>query len=323
MTSIHIHTSKYLPDAPEPHTAYRLIPIDPDPVYYRERTDRNLGWITPEEQEILRTAVVGIAGCGGMGGILAGHLTRAGIGEIRIADIEVFDASNINRQFGATRSTIGKSKAWVTAQLTRAITDDATLVVYPQGITEDTVDSFVEGCDVVLDEIEAFALAARILLHQRARHHGISLLNCNTVGFSANLFLYGPHTMTIEEATGIDREEAIRLEAALKQGDSVATDIIARAMLRAVVPILPEYRPDESETDHLAFSRRFIGERRVPIIATNPLFAAGFLADHLLLFLIRNSGVHRDVVPIPPMPGYLHVDAGHVNTQICHTDWRI
>src|ERR1700721_482305 len=95
-----------LPDMPDENTVYTLQPLHPDPTYYRERTDRNIGWITAEEQEILRNSVVGIAGTGGMGGLLAATLVRVGIGEIRISDSDVFDVSNINRQFAATRNTI-------------------------------------------------------------------------------------------------------------------------------------------------------------------------------------------------------------------------
>src|SRR3989338_5770836 len=93
-----------LPDQPDMHTVYRLYPHNPDESFYWERVDRNIGWITREEQALLRNATVGIAGCGGMGGMIAERLLRLGVGEMRIADPEVFDISNINRQFAATRN---------------------------------------------------------------------------------------------------------------------------------------------------------------------------------------------------------------------------
>jgi len=111
---------------------------------------------------------IGIAGCGGMGGLVAQILLRAGIGTIKIADTEVFDASNINRQFGAQRHTIGQNKAITTAKMLRATSDDTSIHVYPKGITEEYVDSFVDGCDLILDEIEYWSLAGRILLHIKA-----------------------------------------------------------------------------------------------------------------------------------------------------------
>lgn len=298
-----------LPQSPSMDIAYRLLPKDPDDAYYRERTDRNIGWITRQEQSILRDAVVGIAGCGGMGGLLASLLTRAGIGEVRIADCETFDISNINRQFGAMRGTVGESKALVTAQLTRAVTDDATLVVYPQGITEATVDAFLDSCDVVCDEIELLAIDARILLHRQARAAGVPLLNCNTVGFSTNLFAYTPDGMTIEAALGFDYDTARELRQRAGAGDRASAERIASNILRVVIPELPEYCPQEPESDRAAFLRRLAAEQKASIIATNPSFAGGFLANRVLLHLLRDSRVARDIVPTPAMPEYLYVDA--------------
>src|SRR4029077_14670114 len=83
-----------LPLNPKVDCIYRLIPRDRGQRFYLERTDRNIGWITEEEQELLRRSTVAIAGCGGTGGVAAELLLRAGIGEIRIADPELFDSSN-------------------------------------------------------------------------------------------------------------------------------------------------------------------------------------------------------------------------------------
>jgi len=311
-----------LPENPWPEAAYRLLPRDPDNEYYRERTDRNIGWITENEQELLRHSTVGIAGCGGMGGLLASTFIRLGIGAVRIADCETFDRSNINRQFAAMRGTVGESKAFATARLARAVSDDTELVVYPQGITEETVDAFLAGCSAVCDEIEVLALPARILLHARARVHGIPVFNCNTVGFSTNLFLYTPGSMTMEEATGITYPEALALHARAGVGDQEAVKAIVDAMMRAVVPELPEYSPEDPQTNRASFFRRFEEERKVPIIATNPPMASGFLANRVLLHLLKDSGVRRDIAETPPMPGYLSIDAAAMTARAVQEGWN-
>src|SRR5574338_557700 len=104
-----------LPSNPTEDTIYVLNPRNYDPAFYQERTDRNIGWITREEQDLLQGKMVGFSGCGGMGGLVAQILLRMGVGTLKIADLEKFDASNISRQFGATRSAIGVSKAFATA----------------------------------------------------------------------------------------------------------------------------------------------------------------------------------------------------------------
>jgi molybdopterin/thiamine biosynthesis adenylyltransferase len=305
-----------LPGLIEKDRVYELLPKDFSLEFYKERTDRNLGWINQDEQEILRTSTVGIAGCGGMGGLVASSLLRLGIGTIKIADCEEFDVSNLNRQFAATKKNLGISKAFATAKMLREISDDTTIIVYPSGINEENVDDFLSGCDVVCDEIELLALSARILLHKHARSLGVSLLNCNTIGFSTNLFLYTPESVTMEEATGLTYKEALKLNAQIKEGDVNALRTVYNGIMRAVVPVFPEYMTDIKDSNHANFNRRVLGELKAPIIATNPPLASGFLSDRILLYLLRNSDVERELIKTPTMPGYLNFDAALMKTKI-------
>ena len=75
-----------------------------------------------------------------------------------------------------------------------------------------------------------------------------------------------------------------------------------------MIPEIPEYAPASDELSG-AFLRRVHEERKAPIIATNPAMAGGFLADRVLLHLLRNSGTVRPCTQTPPMPAYLHFDA--------------
>lgn len=53
---------------------------------------------TPKIYEKLKNAVVGIAGAGGLGSNVAIALARVGVGKIIIADFDVVEPSNLNRQ---------------------------------------------------------------------------------------------------------------------------------------------------------------------------------------------------------------------------------
>jgi molybdopterin/thiamine biosynthesis adenylyltransferase len=300
-----------------------LHPREANAAFYAERTDRNIGWITPDEQALLRGKVVGVAGCGGMGGLLAQIFLRLGIGEIRIADCEVFDASNINRQFAAMRTTIGKPKAFETARLLRAISDDTTLVVYPQGITEDTAGHFLAGCDIVCDMIEFWAIGARILLHQVARQHRITLLNCDTVGHRTFLFRFTHDSAVVEDALGFTYSEAKALQERLQQGTACLEEKrrVMEAVLTAFVPDMPEYIGDGTQGTAAALTRRLFDEGKASIIATNPPMAAGFIANHALLALLEESPTRRTVVRVPAMPGYLAFDAALMQTWIVTQPW--
>ena len=63
-----------------------------------EAFERNLGLISPEEQERLAKTTIAIAGCGGVGGVHAHTLARLGIGGFRLCDPDEFSLANFNRQ---------------------------------------------------------------------------------------------------------------------------------------------------------------------------------------------------------------------------------
>jgi molybdopterin/thiamine biosynthesis adenylyltransferase len=297
----------------------RFPPNNPDLAYYAERIDRNIGWITEEEQEMLRRSVIGIAGCGGMGGRLAEIFLRLGVGEIRIADGEVFDVSNINRQFAASRGSVGRNKALETAERLREITDDTTVVVYPGGITRESAPEFVEACDVICDEVEFWCVAARILLHATARSSRVPVFVANTIGFGSHIYLFTEQSCTMEKCLGIAYEEAAVLEQKIREGNASEREI-ARTMFavtRGLFPEWLEYSADSSPIQNKTFTRdRLIREGRGAIIATNPPFATGFLADRVLLYLLKNSHIARDVVELPLAPGYLYLDAAKMLARV-------
>ena len=74
---------------------------------------RNVGWITEDEARVLTAKRVAIAGMGGVGGHHLLTLARLGIGAFTIADFDVFEVENFNRQAGAMLSTVGREKARV------------------------------------------------------------------------------------------------------------------------------------------------------------------------------------------------------------------
>lgn len=295
----------------DPEKVYLLEP-NYDQHFYSERIDRNIGWITEKEQDILQQSTVGIAGTGGMGGLIASVLLRLGVGTLKIADTENFDISNINRQFGAMKGTVGKSKALVTGKLLREISDDTRIVVYPMGITENSVNDFVTGCDVVCDEIEFWALASRMLLHEECHNFDIPVLNCNTVGHQSNLMLFTRSSQKIGDAFGLDLDKAFEIQKRIQSNLSINEEVVETLdrISRTLVPNQPDYDSiNEGKTLREGVIERLKKETKASIIATNPPFAAGFMSNHVLFQLLRKSGVKRDIILPPLFPGYLSIDA--------------
>lgn len=159
------------------HLKYTAIPNEE---MYWERVNRSLGWLgdTKQEQhnkqEKLKNVVIGIAGTGGIGGQLAQRLVRMGVRNLKLADPDTFDISNMNRQMGADLQHIGKNKAEVVAEMTYSLNHDVNIAVYPEGITKETAEDFVQDCDYVLDQMEFYEIANRYALHRAFRKSGLA-----------------------------------------------------------------------------------------------------------------------------------------------------
>jgi molybdopterin/thiamine biosynthesis adenylyltransferase len=78
--------------------------------------DRNIRVLGHDNMNKIRHTNIVIAGLGGVGATLAELCVRSGFQNIIISDNTKYEPSNINRQIGATASTIGASKALVMHQ---------------------------------------------------------------------------------------------------------------------------------------------------------------------------------------------------------------
>jgi molybdopterin/thiamine biosynthesis adenylyltransferase len=174
--------------------------------FYNRAFSRNRGLISEEEQQILKNTRVAIPGMGGMGGVHAATLARTGIGNFTVADFDEFDVHNINRQYGAMASTVGKLKASVMAEKVKDINPGADVRVFDVAIGADNVDQFLADVDVVVDALDVFAMDARRLIYRRAKELGIPVLFTAPIGFSAAMFFFAPDGMDCDTFFGFNDE---------------------------------------------------------------------------------------------------------------------
>src|SRR5690348_8954571 len=118
---------------------------------YFEAFSRNIGWITREEQAMLRTKRVAIAGLGGVGGDHVIALARLGVGKFNIADFDSFALANFNRQAGAMMSTLNQPKIEVIEKMVKDINPEAEIRVYLQGVNAENLPDFLKDVDVYVD----------------------------------------------------------------------------------------------------------------------------------------------------------------------------
>lgn len=308
-----------LPDDASTAPIYILPAQEASDALYAERTDRNIGWLTESEQATLKGLTIGIAGCGAIGGLVAQILHRSGIGRIKLADMDNFDITNINRQFSAGMDTVGKSKAFTTARVLRAIAPDTEIHVYPSGVTPESIDQFLEGCDLILDTIDYWALASRILLHRAAKARGITLMTGTNVGFGTRLFLFTPESPSVEKMCGITYEEALALEQKSARGEATFKDKI-RVMEAVSIGLMPEFieytRMSAPCGNSKAIIDRMGKHGKGPVMSSNPPLVCGFLAHHVILRALKDSGIKRKGPQIPAYPGYLFLDGALVKARV-------
>lgn len=94
--------------------------------YWMSRTQLLLG---DEPIESLMHKHVLVVGLGGVGGICAEMIARAGVGKMTIVDADTVDLSNTNRQIPALHSTAGKLKSEVMAERLKDINPAIELIV--------------------------------------------------------------------------------------------------------------------------------------------------------------------------------------------------
>ncbi|MCM2280474.1 MAG: ThiF family adenylyltransferase [Bdellovibrionaceae bacterium] len=247
---------------------------------YSELFSRNLGLVTPHEQDRLKTARVAVAGLGGVGGSHALALARTGIGKFRLADFDTFEPANFNRQAGALVSTTGKRKTDVIRSMILDINPYAEVEVYENGVTQENITSFLAGVDVVMDGLDFYALPVRRLLFAAAEQAGIYVVTSGPIGFTTTLHVFGPGAMTFEQYFDLAscRTESEQLV----------------AFIAGVTPALLQAK--QVDPKYLDF-----GKRSAPSIGTATQMCAGIAASEAIQILLGRR---------PPLlaPRYLQYD---------------
>ncbi len=171
--------------------------------FYDRAYLRHRGLISEPEQQKLKATRVAIAGLGGMGGTYAAALARSGIGRYTMADFDHFEPHNINRQYGAMASTMGKEKVAVMADIVADINPAADIKVIPGAIAPDNIDDFLQDVDVVVDALDVFSQTTRRLVFSAARERGIPVFSAAPIGFGAITFHFHPEGMSYDAFSGL------------------------------------------------------------------------------------------------------------------------
>ncbi|HOZ24259.1 MAG TPA: molybdopterin-synthase adenylyltransferase MoeB [Thermomonas sp.] len=132
---------------------------------FSERYSRHLRLpdVGLQGQQALEAARVLLVGAGGLGSPAAYYLAAAGIGTLRIADDDVVDRSNLQRQILHTDARIGMPKVESATLALSALNPRTRIEAVRERITSDNVERLLDGIDVVVDGADNFP--ARYLLN--------------------------------------------------------------------------------------------------------------------------------------------------------------
>ncbi|MBU2651110.1 MAG: sulfur carrier protein ThiS adenylyltransferase ThiF [Bacteroidetes bacterium] len=105
-----------------------------------------------EISRILSLKTVGIAGCGGLGSNCAVALARCGLGNLIIADYDIVDESNLNRQY-FFREHLGQKKVLALKEVISRINPSCRIETHDIRLKPIDILRLFSSCDII---VEAF-----------------------------------------------------------------------------------------------------------------------------------------------------------------------
>jgi molybdopterin/thiamine biosynthesis adenylyltransferase/rhodanese-related sulfurtransferase len=124
----------------------------------RNRYQRHL--LLPEVGEVgqlkLLDSKVLLLGAGGLGSPSALYLAAAGVGTLGVIDMDVVDASNLQRQVLHNMDRIGERKVDSAKKTLTALNPDVNVVTYDTRLGADNVLDIIDGYDVIVDGTDNF-----------------------------------------------------------------------------------------------------------------------------------------------------------------------
>ena len=156
--------------------------------YARHLTLEGVG---PEGQQRLAAAAVLIVGLGGLGSPVGLYLAAAGVGQIGLADPDVVDVTNLQRQVIHDTARLGLRKVDSAATAIQHLNPGVTVDRYPIALGADNILDILTGYDVVADASDNFP--TRYLLNDASLHLCTPVVHGSVYRFEGQASVFRPY----------------------------------------------------------------------------------------------------------------------------------
>ena len=158
----------------------------------RNRYHRHL--LLPEvaeagQQKLLESRVL-LLGAGGLGSPAALYLAAAGVGTLGVVDMDVVDASNLQRQVLHNLDRVGERKVDSAKKTLTALNPDVDVATYDVRLGADNIVEIIDGYDVILDGTDNFP--TRYLLNDASLVKRIPVVHGSIFRFEGQATVFAP-----------------------------------------------------------------------------------------------------------------------------------
>ena len=143
-----------------------------------------------EGQAKLLASKVLLLGAGGLGSPAAMYLAAAGVGTIGIVDMDVVDASNLQRQILHNLDRVGDRKVDSAKKTLTMLNPDVNVVTYDTRLSAENVMEILAGYDVIVDGADNFP--SRYLLNDASVKLGIPVVHGSIFRFEGMVSVFHP-----------------------------------------------------------------------------------------------------------------------------------
>jgi len=145
-----------------------------------ERYVRNMKSFSYSDQATLLRSKASIVGLGGLGGVVIEILARLGIGTLNLIDGDIFEESNLNRQYLCMESLISTPKADAAAKRINEINSSITVFHHHKYLNEENASGIIGDSDVVIDCLDS--LSGRFILEKTSKKAGCRIVSAAVAG---------------------------------------------------------------------------------------------------------------------------------------------